>query len=496
MDQVNLNIGGTDALNALGARVAANFPRSSLSYHVNADEAYSKFNGSDNSEFITDMCRLNVDGITPWVMHDSVVQQQIPDYGVRCSISKTKDNALYGRYERISRFLTTIPSSPRIDTVHSDAWREVGSSFEPDGFISESSEQYCGQIADRDFWASHNISLGVEGQDGQPAEMMGVSTFWLHDNGQSWSTTLFGRIAGGSSLGFDADVHCSPGGLCGFYNYAQQFYTHARVYQTAITAELLGERQGEVSDPYLFFDNGGKIYKRHIVILAKKSKNMQKSSIANDINVGVTSPSSTWPFGGDDIPIIDDVNGYLLPLITESGDAFDENTLHAFVSAKGNFPPDPSCPFFVPGLNVAEDNYAFSNWNQGDLIFNLNNSISLSEQIAVCNATCWSNSTCEGWNLVKVTQGSGHAVPQCSLFSHPSGCNYDANQAGGTKLPLPLPSPSPSLTVNWTLPMSWIGKTVSATAITAVGPQEASVTVQGRVMAVQITPGIAVRLSV
>ena len=272
MDQVNLNIGGSEGLNALGARVAANFPRSSLSYHVNTDEAYSRFNGSINSEFNIDICRLNVDGVTPWVMNDSVVQQQIPDYGVRCSISKTKDNSYYGRYERIGRFLTTIPSSPKIETIHSDAWRDVGSSFEPDGFISEFSEQFCGQIADRHFWAANNISLGVEGQDGQAAEMMGVSTFWLHDNGNSWSTTLFGRISGGSSLGFDADVHCSPGGLCGFYNYAQQFYTYARVYQTALTSELLGERN-DGSDIYLLFDNGGKIYKRHIAVLNMNKEN-------------------------------------------------------------------------------------------------------------------------------------------------------------------------------------------------------------------------------
>ena len=485
MDQVNLNIGGSEGLNALGARVAANFPRSSLSYHVNTDEAYSRFNGSINSEFNIDICRLNVDGVTPWVMNDSVVQQQIPDYGVRCSISKTKDNSYYGRYERIGRFLTTIPSSPKIETIHSDAWRDVGSSFEPDGFISESSEQFCGQIADRNFWAANNISLGVEGQDGQAAEMMGVSTFWLHDNGNSWSTTLFGRISGGSSLGFDADVHCSPGGLCGFYNYAQQFYTYARVYQTALTSELLGERN-DGSDVYLLFDNGGKIYKRHIAVL-----NMNKE---NEVVTG--GAPSTWPFGGDDIPIIDDDNGFLLPLVTESGNAFDNNTLHAFVSAAGNFPPDPSCPFFVAGLNDAQDNYAFLNWNGGDIIFNLNNSISLPEQIAVCNASCWSNTSCGGWNLIKVTGGSGHTVPQCSLFYQPSGCNYDANQAGGTKVPLPLPPPPSSRTVNWTLPLSWVGQSVTATAITAEGPKESSVTIQGREMSVQVTPGIAVRLTV
>ena len=214
LDAVNGNLGGAEGLAALAARVAASFPRSSLSYHVNADEAYSRFNGSANAEFDVGMCRVNIDGVTPWAMNNSVTHDQLPDYGIRCSISKTKDSVSFGRYARYARFFSAVPAAPAIETIHSDAWRDVGSSFEPDGFISDSSEQFCGQAADRDFWRARGVSLGVEGQDGQAAEMMGVSTFWLHDNGASWGPALFGRIAGGSSLGFDDDAHCSSGGMC------------------------------------------------------------------------------------------------------------------------------------------------------------------------------------------------------------------------------------------------------------------------------------------
>lgn len=484
LDEINVNLGGAPALAALAARIAANFPRSSLSYHVNADEAYSRFNGQPNPEFDVGMCRVNVDGVTPWAMNDSVVQQMIPDYGLRCSISKTKDGVAHGRYARYARFFATVPQTPALETIHSDAWRDVGSSFEPPpvGFIPDASEAYCGQEADRDFWAAHGMSLGVEGQDGQAAEMMGVSTFWLHDNGASWSTSLFGRIAGGSSLGFDDDSHCSPGGLCGFIVYADRFYRYAKLYQMALTAELLGERDGGDGSIFLAFDNGGVLYRRHIPAL-------------NDGGVaGRAGGPSTWPFGGDSIPVADDASGVLVPTVLEGGDAFAPFTLHAFVSAGDSPPPDPACPFFVAGENALADNFAFSNWNAGDVIFDLNNSITLPEQFAICGAACTANVTCAGWNLIKVTGGSGHDVPQCSLFSSPAGCHSDQNQGGGTKAPLPVPAPAPPVLANWTLPLSWANKTVTATMLTDAGEQPGVVSVAGRAMQVQVRPGLPVRL--
>jgi hypothetical protein len=497
LDAVNGNLGGAEGLAALSARVAASFPRSSLSYHVNADEAYSRFNGSANAEFDVGMCRVNIDGVTPWAMNNSVTHDQLPDYGIRCSISKTKDSVSFGRYARYARFFSAVPAAPAIETIHSDAWRDVGSSFEPDGFISDSSEQFCGQAADRDFWRARGVSLGVEGQDGQAAEMMGVSTFWLHDNGASWGPALFGRIAGGSSLGFDDDAHCSSGGMCGFYVFADAFYRSARVYQMALTDELLGERDDGDGDRYLLFNNSGRVYARHIPVLGVGGVGAiggGAAAAAATAGPAAAGPPSTWPFGGDEIPVADDAFGVLVPLVLEGGDAFDPFTLHAFVSAGDSPPPDPSCPFFVAGKGALADNFAFSNWSEGDLVLQLNNSLSLPEQFAVCGAACAANATCNGWNLIKVTGGSGHDVPQCSLFAAPVGCHADPNQAGGVKAPLPVPAPPPPLLANWTAPLSWAGMSVVATQLTPVGEQPGAVTVAGRAMQVELQPGIPVRL--
>jgi hypothetical protein len=505
LDKVNLNLGGAPALAALAARVAAGFPRSSISYHVNADEAYSRFNGSANEEFDVGMCRVNVDGVTPWAMNDSVVHQMLPDYGIRCSISKTKDAVAHGRYARYARFFSTVPQTPAIETIHSDAWRDVGSSFEPApvGFIPDASEAYCGQEADRDFWSSHGVSLGVEGQDGQAEEMMGVSTFWLHDNGAAWSTTLFGRIAGGSSLGFDDDAHCSSGGMCGFFVFADAFHRSAKLYQMALTAELLGERDAG-GDSALLFDNGGVIFQRHVPVLNEKRRGTAGRSGGSSSGGGsggaggaggAALPPSTWPFGGDSIPVVDDASGVLLPTVLEGGDAFAPFVLHAFVSAGDSPPPDPTCPFFVAGENSVADDFAFSNWNEGDVIFDLNNSITVPQQIAACCAACDANVTCAGFNLVKVTGGSGHDVPQCSLFAAPVGCHADPNQAGGTKAPLPVPAPGTAVVANWTLPLSWAGKTVTAVQLTDAGERPGAVTVAGRAMQVVVQPGFPVRLT-
>jgi hypothetical protein len=270
--------------------------------------------------------------------------------------------------------------------------------------------------------------------------------------------------------------------MCGFFVFADAYYRSAKVYQMALTAELLGERDAESGDGYLLFDNGGAIYKRHIVTLRKKDA------------TGGGGPS-TWPFGGDAIAVVDDASGVLVPTVLEGGDAFAPFVLHAFVSAGGSPPPDPACPFFVAGENTLADNYAFDDWNEGDVIFNLNNSISLPQQMAACAAACAANATsCRGWNLIKTTGNSGHDVPQCSLFENPAGCHYDANQAGGTKAPLPVPAPPAPTLANWTLPLSWVGKTVTATVLTDAGEQPGVVSVAGRAMQVHLQPGFPVRL--
>jgi hypothetical protein len=177
--------------------------------------------------------------------------------------------------------------------------------------------------------------------------------------------------------------------------------------------------------------------------------------------------------------VADDTSGVLVPTVVASGDGFEPYILHAFVSAGDSPLPDPSCPFFVAGQNSAADNFAFSNWNEGDAVYNLGANLTVPQQIAQCEGACAGNTTCAGWNLVKPTENSGHVVPQCSLFKAPVGCHADPNQAGGAKAPLPVPAPPPPVLANWTLPLSWAGKTVTATMLTDAGEQPGVVTVAG-----------------
>jgi hypothetical protein len=104
------------------------------------------------------------------------VTGQTPDPGCRCSISKAKDAARYGRYARYGKMLAVVP--PGLRTIHSDAWRDVGASWEPEptGFVDHANEQFCGCRGDSEFWrgVGAGVSMGVEGNDGQAAEFMGT----------------------------------------------------------------------------------------------------------------------------------------------------------------------------------------------------------------------------------------------------------------------------------------------------------------------------------
>ena len=120
---MNARCGGAAGLAAYAAGLAklSASGASSVSYHVNSDEAYSHFNGAPNPEFDIGICRLQVDHATPWFSNCSVTHEQSPDCGVRCSISKTRDAVSHGRYARMARMFDVVPAGLR--TVHSDAWR-------------------------------------------------------------------------------------------------------------------------------------------------------------------------------------------------------------------------------------------------------------------------------------------------------------------------------------------------------------------------------------
>lgn len=516
-DLVNVRLGGQPELAALVASAAALSGNNltSISYHVNADEAYSLYNGTANPEFDVSICRLQIDHVTPWFRNGSTGDQN-PNYGMRCSISKTKDNVQYGRYARYARFFSTVPAGS-VRTIHSDAWRDVGASWEPEsagGYIPCESEQFCGQAADSAFWRSHGVSMGVEGPDGQAQEFSGTVSYEYHVDG--WDPAIWGRVIGGTSLGYDLDVYCNnPGGKCGWASYADSFYLSARIYQLALTDELLNSRAAAAREAagsssgssssgsgssdggssgmegHLRFRSGGRIAVAHTY-----GADGMRAHLAS---AGVSQPSS-WPYGGDVIPIVDGAGGALLPLVMPDGATLHPSILHAYQASNGVGPDDPNCALFQssPALYTAANNTRFDNWANPAWSFEMDPSLPELQVVAQCNATCWANATCAGWDMIKVTPNSGKLKPVCEVYAAPSGCGADPNQWAGVKAPLPVPTPGAGVNQVWTLPLSWVGGTVNATTLTPTGPVTGQPTVQvtGRkLQLLGVQPGYPVRLT-
>jgi hypothetical protein len=500
-DAVNWRLGGAAGLAALsdGLAAASGSARSSLSYHVNADEAYSLFNGSANAEFDVRMCRVQVDHVTPWARNCTTSGDQTPDCGIRCSISKTKDNVLYGRYARYARIFDVIPPGAR--TIHSDAWRDVGASWEPQGadgstggFIPFESEQFCGQRADAAFWASHGMSMGCEGEDGQAQEFAGTVSYEYHQDG--WDPSIWGRVIGGNGLGFDSDVYCdNPGGMCGWDTFADAFYLAARVYQLALTDELLGVGlQAGGRGPHRFA-RGGAIQQAHALRRGMTVRGMLAAALRD-----VPQPS-TWPYGGDVITILDGKGGAFLPLVQADGATLDPDVMHAYQASAGVPPPDPGCPLFqaAPDDFLAANNTALGDWASPPYAsYELDPAAPELDSVRACNASCWANASCAGWDLIKVTPTSGKTKPLCSLYTDPVGCEGDPNQWAGVKAPLPIPPPAAGVKQTWTLPLSWVGATVTAVSLTPQGPVPGvpTVTIDGRNLTLTgVMPAYAVRLT-
>ena len=486
---MNARCGGAAGLAAYAAGLAklSASGASSVSYHVNSDEAYSHFNGAPNPEFDIGICRLQVDHFTPWLSNCSVTHEQSPDCGVRCSISKTRDAVSHGRYARMARMFDVVPAGLR--TVHSDAWRDVGASWEREGFISMESENFCGQIGDRDFWASHGASLGNEGENGQAAEMLGAVTFEYHGNG--WDEEIWARIVTGSSLGFDNDVYCyAPGGKCSASSIADSFWLGAKLYQLALTDELLGDGVDEGSGaPHHRFLGGGRVLKAH-------ANRVAAASASGGSGLG---PPSTWPYGGDVIPVARG-DGVFVPLVLPDG-TLDPNTAHAYAASSSPAPPplNKSCALFSsdPSVFSFADNVCVGDWAESTAEFELDPSIPEHEAALQCKAACDGNGTaCDGFDMIKVTATSGKTKPLCQLYRSPVGCGNDDNQVSGVKAPLPLPPPSPDGALNqtWTLPLAWVGRSLAASTVSPDGVSPARFTLDGRVLTViGMTPGVPVR---
>jgi hypothetical protein len=348
LDVLNIrpDVGGAAGLAALNAGLAAasGSNASSLSYHVNSDEAYSLFNSAPNAEFNVRMCRLNVDHALPWFM-DCSVAGQTPNCGIRCSISKAKDAALFGRYDRLARFFSAI-GPVGLRTIHSDAWRDVGASWEPpvdggasSGFLDNANEARCGQQADAAFWASHGASMGGEANDGTAFEFMGEMSFLYH-GGSDWDTTTWGRIVSGGALGWDLDVYCNnPGGRCTWDDMSDNFWLKAKLYQLALTEELLGTDAAG----WHRFRGGGRVHRWHVGLSAHAADADADAAAAAAPPGNVPRPS-TWPFGGDDIPIVKLFGRVLMPLVLPDGATLAPNVLHAYVMSSKDASRDNKAP--------------------------------------------------------------------------------------------------------------------------------------------------------
>ena len=530
LDVINVRSGGVDGLKAYAEALIELSPGSSVSYHINTDEAYSHFDGKPNPEFDIGICRLNVDHSTPWYSNCSVTHEQNPDCGIRCSISKTRDAVSFGRYERIGKIFSVIPEGLR--TIHSDAWRDVGASWERTGYLSMESENFCGQMADKKFWASHNASIGNEGENGQPAEMLGNIVMEWHGNG--YDVSLWGRIATCSSMGFDQDIYCyAPGGKCSASSISDSFWMNAKIYQLALTDELLGD---SADGEHYRFLGGGRVMKVHVNRVSDEirggggggggetkkvnsnrgsdeirgrggeTKKVNGNRMSGDVPVpsfrhrGVDlGPPSSWPYGGDVIPVAR-ANSVFVPLVLLDG-TLSLNTAHVYLASNAPSPPplNKSCALYSqdPSVYKLAENVAFTDWNE-DYLAQFELDPSLPEPVAAqqCKSACDGNVTCQGFDMIKVTPFSGKTKPLCTLFSHPIGCEEDDNQVSGVKAPLPIPTPSPAgINLTWTLPLSWVGKALTATNVNPTGNNTAAqFDLQGRMLTViDVIPGQAVR---
>ena len=509
LDIVNEGLGGAAGLAALAAALptASRSTVSTLSAHINTDEAYSRYNGSPNPEFNLGAVRVNVDHVTPWCSNCTITHEQDPDCGLRCSLSKTRDATSFGRAARLARFLTTFPAGLR--TVHSDAWRDVGASWEPEssgGFLPWESEQRCGQVAESHAWRVAGASMGCEGENGQAAEFLGVVEYYYHGDG--WDAQTWGRIVTGSSLGFDSDIYCCrPGGLCAWTDLADRYYMSARLYQLALTDELASSAGGTAHH----FVAGGVVQRAHSEWRARGAPAapmphalaaMLRRRAATIVDTGANQPAraadpalgppSTWPYGGDDIPVAYQGRTFT-PLVMPDG-TLSQTTIHAYLTGTA---PDAGCPLYSPTGYLGANNTALGNWATTPLAsYEMSESTSNADAARACNASCWGNSTCQAWDLIKVTPKSGHTKPLCMLFAAGVGCEADENQFAGSKAPLPVPSAATNVT--WTLPLSWVGRQLQATTLTPAGEAPGpALGVVGRALAlIGVTPGWPVRLVV
>lgn len=266
---------------------------------------------------------------------------------------------------------------------------------------------------------------------------------------------------------------------------ADHFWLAAALYQLALTQELLGTDAAG----WHRFTGGGRVHRSHTGVGAAQ-------------RWGTVPHPSTWPYGGDAIPIVDGHGGVLLPRVTPNGEALEQGVLYAYQSSAGANPPyDPTCALFTPAGFAGTDNTAVGNYAAADAWTEFDAALPALVAAQRCNASCWATPACTAWDLIKVTSSSGKSKPTCGLFTAttPVGCRDDPNQFAGAREPLPVPPEPDATTQHWTLPLAWVGKDLRTTVLSPEGPVDGLVqaTVVGRNLTLSgIVPTWAVKVQV
>ena len=93
-------------------------------------------------------------------------------------------------------------------TIHSDAYRDINDSWESDerGFIAEDEEAICRLQGDHKWFASRNLSFGVEGENGAlvavgpvPGFSGIISYYWHAGSDATANFDTWRRIVSGSA---------------------------------------------------------------------------------------------------------------------------------------------------------------------------------------------------------------------------------------------------------------------------------------------------------
>ena len=220
------------------------------------------------------------------------------------------------------------------------------------------------------------------------------------------------------------------------------------------------------------------------------------------LEAGVGKPSrvapgapSTWPFGGDVIPITNGAGAVFMPRVVGKG-VLDPDRAYVYLKSTAAVTPPTPCVL----TNSSSDawlgaNNTFLGGVPFGACYELDPRLSEIEFVKSCNASAWANVSAGvmGWDVIKGDHTSGRDVPCCQLLASTSACNFDQNQwAGSVSGPVQPASPND---LTWMLPLRWVGRALTAATITPDGVVHGpALTVKNRTLSLVATPGWPVRI--